>query len=150
MVLNGWNINSSVILLQLNTWLFRVSIMLLGQCLKSNMSKIWKFLKRESAYDQWMNFVYMWFYWHNKEQRHLGLHVKALLLMMFERFLNTFLKDMFYHIWSISSWFHKFSNFRICKYLNPAIIYLLKVSKKIIRKMCEICSKLTINAPEPR
>ena len=33
---------------------------------------------------------------------------------------------------------------------NPAGIYLLKVNNRNTRKMCEICSKLTIKTPEQR
>ena len=32
--------------------------------------------------------------------------------------------------------------------LNPASLYLLKVSNRNIRTRCEICSKLTIKTPE--
>ena len=34
--------------------------------------------------------------------------------------------------------------------VNPVGIYLLKINNKYTRKMCEICSKLTINIPERR
>ena len=34
--------------------------------------------------------------------------------------------------------------------LNPASLYLLKVSNRNIRTRCEICSKLTIKTPEKR
>ena len=33
---------------------------------------------------------------------------------------------------------------------NPTNIYLLKVNKRNTRKMCEICSNITIKAPERR
>ena len=36
------------------------------------------------------------------------------------------------------------------QWLNPAGIYLLKVNNRITRTRCEICSKLTIKAPEQR
>ena len=34
--------------------------------------------------------------------------------------------------------------------VSPVSIYLLKVNNKNTRKMCEICSKLTIKTPERR
>ena len=70
-------------------------------------------------------------------------------VMMFERVLNTSFKNMFFHMWSVSSWCHKFFIFRICKYLNPASIYLFKANSENIRKMREIFSKLTIKTPKP-
>ena len=32
----------------------------------------------------------------------------------------------------------------------PAKVYMFKVSNRIIRKICEICSRLTVKKPEQR
>ena len=39
---------------------------------------------------------------------------------------------------------------RTLKIFNPAGIYLLKVNNRNTRKICEICSNLTIKTPERR
>ena len=42
------------------------------------------------------------------------------------------------------------SHFVTCRKSNPANIYLVKINNKNARKRCEIYSKLSIKALEPR
>ena len=70
-------------------------------------------------------------------------------MMMFERVLNTSLRDMFNHMRSVLTWCNQSWISRICKYLNQASIYVLKAKNENIRKMCKIRSKLTIKIPKP-